>query len=299
MNLRILTNIFKQGFQGLSRNRSMSFVSVLSISIVLIILGIVLVLVLSINKVAVDTNKTIDQIDVYLDLDLSVEDIKSLGKEIEAIGGIKSIHFKSKDQGLKEMKASFGEDAYILDGYDEHNPLPNMFIVRVYDISNSRIVEEKIRGMKGVMETQFFATEIEQMLAISSYIKIGGLAMVIFLTFISIFLISNTIKLAVNSRRAEISIMKWVGATNGYIKGPFFIEGIVLGLIAAFVASALMYGGYYYFYTVASANLSEFLRSAFVAPQSLYLDMTIIFLTLGVGIGALGSLISLKKFLKV
>ena len=137
------------------------------------------------------------------------------------------------------------------------------------------------------------------MLKISRYIKIGGLAVVVFLTIISVFLISNTIKLAVNSRQEEISIMKWVGATNGYIKGPFFIEGILLGLIASVIAAGIMCLLYKYFYTAGTVDISPMLLSALVKPELIYQDLFVIFITLGVGIGALGSLISLKKFLKV
>lgn len=299
MKLRVLKNIIKQGFQGVWRNRGMSGVSVLSIGIVLMILGLVLILALSVNKLATDTNKMIDQIDVFISDDLDVEEIKALSDKIVSIGGIKSIKFKSRDEGLKELKASWEDNAWLLDGYDEKNPLPNSFVVRINDINDAKTITKRIGDIDGVILVNFFADEIDQMLKISKYIKIGGLAVVVFLTIISIFLISNTIKLAVNSRQEEISIMKWVGATNGYIKGPFFIEGVFLGLIASVIAAAIMCLMYKYFYTTSTVDISPMLLSALVKPELIYQDLFIIFITLGVGIGALGSLISLKKFLKV
>lgn len=299
MKLRVLKNIIKQGFQGVWRNRGMSGVSVLSIGIVLMILGLVLILALSVNKLATDTNKMIDQIDVFISDDLDVEEIKALSDKIVSIGGIKSIKFKSRDEGLKELKASWEDNAWLLDGYDEKNPLPNSFVVRINDINDAKTITKRIGDIDGVIMVNFFADEIDQMLKISKYIKIGGLAVVVFLTIISIFLISNTIKLAVNSRQEEISIMKWVGATNGYIKGPFFIEGVFLGLIASVIAAGIMCLMYKYFYTTGTVDISPMLLSALVKPELIYQDLFIIFITLGVGIGALGSLISLKKFLKV
>lgn len=299
MILRLLANIFKQGTQGISRNRSMSLVSILSISIVLMILGMVLILVLSINKVISDTNATVDQINVFIDPQYSEEQIQTLTKDIQNLNGIKEIRFKSRDQYLRELKESWGENAHLLDSYDENNPFYDSIVLRVSDINLAKEINSNISKMDGVIKTNFFADEIEQMLNISKYIKIGGLAIVVFLTFVSIFLISNTIKLAVNSRRMEINIMKWVGATNGYIKGPFFIEGVILGLIASVIASTIMYFLYNYIFVQAKSSLSTLISEALVQPSQLYGDMAIIFLTLGVGIGALGSLISLKKFLKV
>lgn len=299
MRLRLLANIFKQGTQGISRNRSMSLVSILSISIVLMILGMVLILVLSINKVISDTNATVDQINVFIDPQYSEEQIQTLTKDIQNLNGIKEIRFKSRDQYLRELKESWGENAHLLDSYDENNPFYDSIVLRVSDINLAKEINSNISKMDGVIKTNFFADEIEQMLNISKYIKIGGLAIVVFLTFVSIFLISNTIKLAVNSRRMEINIMKWVGATNGYIKGPFFIEGVILGLIASVIASTIMYFLYNYIFVQAKSSLSTLISEALVQPSQLYGDMAIIFLTLGVGIGALGSLISLKKFLKV
>ena len=299
MILRLLANIFKQGTQGISRNRSMSLVSILSISIVLMILGMVLILVLSINKVISDTNATVDQINVFIDPQYSEEQIQTLTKDIQNLNGIKEIRFKSRDQYLRELKESWGENAHLLDSYDENNPFYDSIVLRVSDINLAKEINSNISKMDGVIKTNFFADEIEQMLNISKYIKIGGLAIVVFLTFVSIFLISNTIKLAVNSRRMEINIMKWVGATNGYIKGPFFIEGVILGLIASVIASTIMYFLYNYIFVQAKRSLSTLISEALVQPSQLYGDMAIIFLTLGVGIGALGSLISLKKFLKV
>lgn len=299
MKLRVLKNIIKQGFQGVWRNRGMSGVSILSIGIVLMILGLVLILALSVNKVATDTNKMIDQIDVFIDDSLDVDQIKALSDKIEAIGGIKSIRFKSRDEGLKELKAEWADNAWLLDGYDNKNPLPNSFVIRVHDINNARDITNKIKALDGIIQVNFFADEIDQMLKISNYIKIGGLAVVVFLTIISIFLISNTIKLAVNSRQEEISIMKWVGATNGFIKGPFFIEGVLLGLIGSVVSATIMCLLYKYFYETGSADISPILANAFIEPKVIYKDLYVIFITLGAGIGALGSLISLKKFLKV
>ncbi len=279
MKFRVFANMIKQGFQGLNRNRSMGMVSIVSIAIVLVILGLMLIMVLSINQLVMDTNKKMDQID----------------------GGIKKIRFKSPAEGLKELKSSWGENAWLLDEYEdeEKNPIPKSFEIRVNNIEDAEAVAKKLGKMDGVWKVNYFSKEIEQMLAISRYIQIGGIFMVGFLSLVSIFLMSNTIRLAVNSRRTEISIMKWIGATDAYIKGPFFIEGVLMGFIGSLIAFLIVAFGYRYFYLEAINNVTGLLSSAIVPPSFFYSDMAVIFATLGIGIAALGSLISLKRFLRV
>ena len=299
MIFRLLSNIIKQGFQGFKRNRSMGTVSIISISIVLLMLGIVLILVLSINKLVMDANQKMDQIDVFIEDSLDIPDIEKMADDINSINGIKSVRFKSKNEGLMELKSRWGENAWLLDDYEDANPIPNSFIINVDNIEDADRIANELSNMNGIWKVNFFADEIKQMVNISNYIKIGGLIMVVFLTLISIFLISNTIRLAVNSRQTEISIMKWVGATNGYIRGPFIVEGILMGLVGAIISFLVVAFGYKYFYGQVMVEITDFLKGALVAPSDFYFDMGIIFATLGIGIGALGSLISLKRFLKV
>lgn len=299
MIFRLLSNIIKQGLQGFRRNRSMGMVSIISTSIVLLMLGIILILVLSINKLVMDANQKMDQVDVFLEDSLDIPDIEQMAENINSINGIKSVRFKSKNEGLKELKSKWGENAWLLDDYEDANPIPNSFIINVANIEDADRIANDLSNMDGIWKVNFFADEIKQMVNISNYIKIGGLIMVVFLTLISIFLISNTIRLAVNSRQTEISIMKWVGATNGYIRGPFIVEGILMGLVGAIISFVVVAFGYKYFYNHAMVEITDFLRGALVAPEDFYFDMGIIFATLGIGIGTLGSLISLKRFLKV
>ncbi|MFR1324141.1 MAG: permease-like cell division protein FtsX [Ezakiella massiliensis] len=301
MKFRVFANMIKQGFQGLNRNKSMGMISIVSIAIVLVILGLMLIMVLSINQLVMDTNKKMDQIDIFIDDNLDVPQIEAMADQIAAIGGIKKIRFKSPAEGLKELKSSWGENAWLLDEYEdeEKNPIPKSFEIRVNNIEDAEAVAKKLGKMDGVWKVNYFAKEIEQMLAISKYIQIGGIFMVGFLSLVSIFLMSNTIRLAVNSRRTEISIMKWVGATDAYIKGPFFVEGVLMGFIGSLIAFLIVAFGYRYFYLEAINNVTGLLSSAIVPPSFFYSDMAVIFATLGIGIAALGSLISLKRFLRV
>jgi cell division transport system permease protein len=137
------------------------------------------------------------------------------------------------------------------------------------------------------------------MLTVSRYIKIGGIAIIAILMFISVFIISNTIKITVAARRREISIMKYVGATNGYIRGPFIIEGILLGVVGAGLSILIVNFGYKYLFKVINERLYIIFTVYLVSPYVLFQDIVIIFLAIGIGIGVLGSLLSLKRFLDV
>ena len=189
--------------------------------------------------------------------------------------------------------------SYLLEEYKEDNPLPNAFKVNVEDIEKINDVAANIKLIPGVEDVRFLSEEVIHLLKISKYMQIGGFGLIVALIFISIFLISNTIKLSISSRKKEIEIMKYVGATNSYITGPYVFEGILIGLIAAVLAIMVVKFGYSYIYEYIVVSNSSLLNEAIVSPDSILDDFSIIFITLAVGIGMLGSIGSLKKLLKV
>ncbi len=232
MNFRILKNIIKQGFQGVWRNRGMGLASISSITAVLIILGIVLIMVLSINNVVIDTKSRFDEVQIFLEDEITDEQLARIENEAKNTQGVLSVVFQSKEQALETMKKQWEEDAYLLEGL-ETNPLPNSLIVQLKDIEYADLVVDKVSGFQGIEEIKYNKDIIDKLILFSNYIRAGGLVIVAILILVSIFIISNTIKITVTARRREIDIMKYVGATNGYIRGPFIIEGLVFGLIGA------------------------------------------------------------------
>jgi cell division transport system permease protein len=276
----------------------MGLASVTSITAVLIILGLVFILILSLNNIVVDTKDKFDEIQIFIEDTTEDEQIELIKSKIENQEGVSSVIFQSKDEALEKMKKEWGEEAYLLEGL-ETNPLPNTIIVKLKDIEYADSIAEKIKDLEGIEEIQYNQDIIEKLVLVANYVKTGGMLVVSILIFISVFIISNTIKLTVTARKREINIMKYVGATNGYIKGPFIIEGVLFGLIGAMLSLAVVYYGYDYFFNTVSDKLYVLFTIYLVPPKVLLKDISTIFVTIGAGIGALGSLVSLKKFLNV
>lgn len=299
MKFRIINNIIKQGFQGMWRNRGMGLASVSSISAVLMILGIVIIMILSLNNVAMEVKTKFDEIQVYLDTDLEADDIDSIENSIKNIEGVLSATFLSKEQGLEIMRENFEDDSALLDGLDEDNPLQNSYIIQLTDIKHADTVVSRLKSIKGIEDIKYYKDIIDKLMLFASYIRIGGIIVIGILVLVSVFIISNTIKLTVTARRREINIMKYVGATNGYIRGPFIIEGLLFGFLGALLSIVLIHYGYEYFFKSVNDKLYVLFTVYLVPPSLLIKDITIIFISIGVGIGALGSIISLKRFLNV
>lgn len=298
MKFRVIKNMMRQGFQGMWRNRSMGLASVTSISSVLMILGLVLIMVLSINNLVIDTKDKFDEIQIFMEDGLSDKNITEIEDSIRNNQGVLSVMYESKEQALENWKKDWDENAYLLDGI-EKNPLPNSYIIQLKDLDYADKVVDSIKGMDGIEKIQYNKEITENLILVSNYIRLGGIIVTGVLIFVSVFIISNTIKITVASRKREINIMKYVGATNGYIRGPFIIEGVLFGLLAAVISVVIVYYGYGYFFNSVKETLFSMFTVVLAPPKALFTDIAIIFIAIGVGIGALGSLLSLKRYLNV
>ncbi|EOC99550.1 permease-like cell division protein FtsX [Caldisalinibacter kiritimatiensis] len=298
MKGRTLKYMIKQGFIGMWRNRMMSIASVGSVSSVLIILGVILILILNINNFSNMTKEKFDEIQVYLKDDISSHEIDEIGEDIREIDGVIAVIFQSKEHALDIMKEQWGEEGNLLEGLEE-NPLPNSYVIQLKDISYADTVVNKLQGYSGIEEIKYYKDIVQKLMTVANYIQVGGLALIGGLMLISVFIISNTIKLTVTARKREINIMKYVGATNGFIRGPFIIEGMLLGLLGSGLSILIVNYGYKYLFQTLNEKLYVLFTIYLVPYTALFSDVAIISLTIGVGIGVLGSIISLRKFLRV
>lgn len=299
MRIRLFKNVTKQGFRGMWRNRGMGLASITSISSVLMILGIVIILILSINSLVTETKAKFDEIEVYLDDEIDIGELNLIENKVAKMSGVVSITYRSRHEALEIMSEDWGEEAYLLEGLRKDNVLPDSYIIKISNIEYADDVVNVIRSFKGIEKIDYHKDMIDKLMVFANYIRLGGMAIIILLIFISIFIISNTIKLTVVAREREINIMKYVGASNGYIKGPFIIEGVLFGLIAALISIGITYFGYDYFFTGVNEKIYEFTSITLVSPTAIFKDIGIIFVTIGTGIGAIGSLVSMKRFLNV
>ncbi len=298
MKIRTVKYILKQGVLGLWRNRGMSVASISSVSASLIVLGLIITLVLNINNVATLTQTHFDTIQVYVQDNLSEKETVNIGKAIEGIDGVQLVEYESKEQALLNMRERWGEQGYLLESLEE-NPLPNSYIIHLENIELADDVVLSIKSVEGIDEVKYYKEIIQNMLRIAGFIRTVGLILIFILTLVAMFIISNTVKLALNARRQEINIMKYVGATNWFIRWPFIMEGIVLGLIGAITALLIVHFGYQYTFDIITARFTA-IFSAYLIPIEEMMKKTILMFTvLGTGVGALGSIISLRKHLNV
>jgi len=292
--------IFKQAFQSLWRNKIMALASIGSITAVLIILGYILMAVLNINNIAMITKEEFDEVVVYVKDNSQESDRQEFEDKVGNMTGVMAVVFKSKEVALSEVKNEWGDESGLLDDL-RRNPLPDSYIIQLEDIRYSDLVIENINNFTIVEGIKYYQDTAKSLISISNTIEKIGIIVILILLFISIFLISNTIKLTVVFRRKEVQLMQYIGATNGYVRGPFMLEGTLLGIFGALLAIVILNLTYSYsteYMTGYFALLSGF--NNFIIPfKVVFNDISIIFITIGVGIGVLGSLISLKKFLSV
>ncbi|WP_313344994.1 permease-like cell division protein FtsX [Sedimentibacter sp.] len=301
MTMKKLNYILRQAFKGLWRNRMMGLASIGSVTAVLIILGFVLIIVLNVNNIALATKETFDEIAVYIEDDVEEAQIEQLGKSFKEIEGVMGVAFRTKEYALEKLKEDWGKDAWMLENLRK-NPLPNTYIVQLKDVQYSDHVKGKLETFDGVESVQYYKDAVNSLIKISDFVKRGGSGIIIILLLISVFIISNTIKITVLNRQKEIELMQYIGATNGYVRGPLLIEGIMLGLIGSIVAIGIIFFGYNYLIKYLAGEyvaLATGMAGYMVGIDMILNDLIIIFLTIGIGIGILGSLISLKKFLSV
>jgi cell division transport system permease protein len=274
----------------------MSLASVGSVASVLIILGMILLLILNINTLTLSAQEKFDEIYVYLEDDIGDQRIEEIGNDIKGLEGVLSVVYQSKEYALNKMKEDWGEDGDLLDGF-VNNPLPNTYVIQLEEVSYSEEVIVSIESMYGIEEIKYYKEAVDMLISTSSYVQIIGTILIIVLLLISIFIIQNTIKITVASRRTEIRLMQYIGASNGYVRGPFIFEGLILGLLGSIIATIVVLNGYDYLVGYGNEKLAPLLSFQFIPTTTISMDILIIFVTIGIGIGILGSIVSLKKFL--
>lgn len=303
MTLNTLTRHVREGSKSIFRNGWMSVASISSIVISLFVLGVFILLSFNINSLTKEMDSKV-QIQVYLQLNTTAEQIELLKTDIGNMSEVSKLEFVSKAEGMKIMEESLGEDgADFLAGYtEETNPLPDSFIVEVKDPETIPMVAKKIQAInetnsaQPILRVKYGEGTVEKMFQITQTIRNFGFILVIGLAVTSMFLISNTIKVTIMARKREIGIMKMVGATNAFIRWPFFIEGVMLGVLGAAITMAILYVGYERL-IIAAADGMAFLQ--LVPTSKVWMPLGGSLIILGIFIGVWGSIISTRKYLKV
>lgn len=287
----------KEGLKGLARNRSMAIASVASVSASLFVLGIMLCIVLNINFISEQTKEQFNSVQVFLEDNMTSEQIGSFKVELQKIDNIKSIKYESKDQALKNLKVRWGEKAYLLEGIE--NPLQNSYIVEIADTEKADKLVSDISKLKNVEDISYYKDIVDQLNYISLTVNKFGLALMAILTFVSIFIIATTIKLTLYARKREIFIMKYIGATNWFVRWPFIVEGLILGFLGSLIAIGITYGLYSVVYEFLISSSLHFINGYLIRIEDILGTVSAVFISMGIGIGTVGSVISVRRYLEV
>lgn len=286
----------KQGFIQIFRNRGMSLASIFSIIAMLLMLGIFFVITMNINLFTEVVKQDYDQVEAYLLDDTSQEQAQEIMSQLEEHEGVVSVTYRTKEDALEIMKERWGESGYLLDSLGE-NPLPSSILITVDSLDSAGQVAGFAGSLEGVEDIQYYQETVETLTDITNFFQIAALVVMVFLVVISIVVVSNTVKLTVFARAKEIQIMKYVGATNWFIRGPFLAEGIIIGVLASLFATGLIAFVYDRIIALVGTQILAIVSSPLIPVGYMTGNMVIIFLALGVSIGAWGSIVSMRRFL--
>ena len=295
MKLSTSEYFIKEVYTSFKRNIWMTLASIFTVVLSLFILGFFSIVILNLNKMA-DTLESQVQISVYLKDDLSQEEIDETKENLSKIEGLQDIKFTTREEAMENFKERLGDQQFLLDALDDTNPLPDSFSLTVTSPQQVKTIADTAAALDSVESASYSQDIINHLFNPTHLIRLIGVALIILLTGAAIFIISNTIRLTVFARRKEIAIMKYVGATDWFIRWPFLLEGICLGFIGGGLATIFLY----IVYNQVTQEIYEAMAFFPLIPQHPFIDyISLAILVAGIIIGALGSTISLKRFLKV
>ena len=287
---------WKEGFRNIFKHGFMSIAAVLIMVACLLLTGTVTLIAYNIDLSITELQQS-NEIVVWIDENLTTREARALGSEFDQIDNIATIEFIDRDEALEDYRQELGDDAYILEDFgSDNNPLRNSFVFTMKDPSLAEDTIAQIEAVEGADDVRADEAAISRLMQIQNVFNIVALAMVVGLAVISIFIISNTVKLAMFARREEISIQKIVGATNWFIRWPFVIEGMVLGLLAGGLAFLAQWGLYTELHGIVSGVIPYFQIVPFESVRWLVLG---VYCGAGVLFGIGGSVTSIRKFMNV
>ena len=282
----------------MGRNKAMYFTSVLAITAMMLILGLFFVAFVNVNMFAKSIEKDVNVVQIYIKDGSSEEVTKAVGTALEKTDGVDRTEFVTKADAMEALKKKWGDNGYLLENLPE-NPLPDSYVVYVSDKDAANSVAASAPKIEGVEDVVYYRDTIEKLAQISHFIEVGSLVAMGFLVIVSIIIVANTIKLTVFNREKEIGIMKYLGATNWFVKAPFIWGGIFVGVLASVFATGLTYLIYTKITGIIGSDITRILSVTVVPADQLTNILLGMFLCLGIGIGVIGSSISIRRFLNV
>ena len=286
----------KQAFQQVFRNKAMTLASMFAITAMLLILGLFFIILVNVNTAAQAVENDYDTIEVYL-LDKTTEaEANAIIADLKDFDGVADITYRPKDEAMDILKERWGKSSYLLDSLRE-NPLPNSIVITIGELDKAEAVADKAGTYSGVEDVKYYKETVDKLRKATNFIQMAAIIIMVFLIIISLVVVSNTIKLTVFARSSEISIMKYVGATNWFIRGPFLVEGMIIGLVSAAISAGLTALVYSKVIDIIGKDVVNIMSTPMAPVGFMTVNLIWIFVALGVSIGACGSIISMRRFL--
>ncbi len=286
----------KSAWKSIVRNSTLSIASIVTVALTSFLFSVLLLTLLNTNNIVKDVESKVE-LEIFLEQDVTSTQKINIDKILKENTHIVSIEFIDKSKALDKFQEQLGEDNdALVEGFEEENPLPESYIIRVDEINSIELVAEEFDEVDGVKKIDDNIEIVNKISSFTSGIKWIGAAILIILIPVSVFLIMNTIRLAVFSRKKEIGIMKFVGATDAFIRWPFIMEGMFIGVVGSLISVILMNYSYIFVFNrfdkiIEGINL--------ISPHYVQLNLSILFLLCGAFIGIVGSILSIRKFLRV
>jgi len=293
-----ITRHIKEAFYGLIRHGGMTFSSVLAVTITLTLMSMFLMISFNVRQIS-ETVQGEVQIHVSITNTFDEESIRGLGADIEAIDGVSKAVYSSKDKELDKFIASYGVEGSIFEMYrGENNPLKNAYIVEIEEGVDIKVISDQIATFVGVEKANYGGENTIKLIKLMNGVRDVGLILVLVLSSLAIFLIANTIKITIQARFEEITILRTLGATNNFIRAPMVLEGLAIGFLGSLIPIGVTVYGYTWLYEA----LGGFLVSQLFVLRPIYpfvLQISYLLVILGIVVGLIGSFISVTRYLHV
>ncbi len=286
----------KSAFKSVKRNVAMTISSATAVTVTLFLILLFIVIAVNINTIS---NKVEQSVEIFAQIDTVVEQDQydTIKQQLEGIEHVKSVRFSSKEEQMEKfLESDLGGEEY-RSVFEDGNPLTPAYFVEVDEGKNVKVVAKDAAKVEGIIKAEYGGESATTMLEAFNSIRVGGAIFVVALCFLAIFLISNTIKMTIQARRDEIAIMRNVGASNGFIKTPFIMEGIIISILGSILPITIGVFGYYFAYDAMNGMMfSSLFALESPMPFVIYLSLTI--LGIGILVGMIGSFVSVGKYLK-
>lgn len=295
MKIRTSGYYIREGLKSIVRNKMMSIASISTVMASLLIFGIFFITMANVNFMVKNVEKSVE-IKVFLKEDITNNQMNKIETSMKTAQGVADVRYESKQQALENFKKQLGDNSDLVSDIDPEKVMPRSYIIKMEGPQYVEVVVNELKSLDGIDKINDARPIMDKLMQITGFIRTLGIGLMVTLLIVAVFLISNTIKLTVIARKKEIGIMKYIGATDWFIRWPFMVEGILLGLLGSVLSGAILSYGYIVAVDVVAKNL---MIVQLVDPIDIIPYMGAIFIATGLFLGSFASMVSMRKFLRV